>query len=136
MNKKPKLCDVGLLMGREAFNAYVINTGETILTTDQLYNNSMTGCFACQESDNIVVIFMKNGCICRDDAPSKIYPNSYEYCVSNNHEWHRIDGPAHVWLDGDEVKQSYWIDDQPHTEEQYWNHPLVIQHKLKQIVNL
>lgn len=47
-------------------------------------------------------------------------------------KYHRVDGPAVVEGSG---TQQWWINGIRCTEEQYWLHPLVIQHKLESVLN-
>jgi hypothetical protein len=39
---------------------------------------------------------------------------------------HRLDGPAVQWADG---SKQWWIENKEYTEEEFNQHPLVIQHK-------
>lgn len=45
---------------------------------------------------------------------------------------HRLDGPAVVKLENG--KQYFYINDRRFSENEYWNHPLVIDHKIKTIL--
>lgn len=44
---------------------------------------------------------------------------------------HRIGGPARICMNG---STSYFIHGKRYEEEDYWNHPLIIQHKLDQLL--
>jgi len=76
--------------------------------------------------------FKKNTILHREDGPAVI-------CKKGRKEWlqndmlHRLDGPAIVHDSGEEY---YFIEDNPITDEEYWNHPLVIEHKLNKILKL
>mgnify|MGYP000665088281 CR=1 FL=1 len=49
-----------------------------------------------------------------------------------NGELHRLDGLAYI----SKQTYGYWIHNKSYSEQQYWNHPLVIKHKLEKIMNL
>lgn len=53
---------------------------------------------------------------------------------------HRLDGPAvlYSFVDGTiaEFGDEFWVDGTCYTEEEYWNHPLVVEEKLKSILLL
>lgn len=40
--------------------------------------------------------------------------------------WHRLDGPAVEWRDGN---KSYYINNKKYSEKQYWQHPDVLKYK-------
>lgn len=46
--------------------------------------------------------------------------------------FHRIGGPATITLDG---KQVFYIDGKRLTPEKYWEHPMVLNHKLSNILD-
>lgn len=50
-----------------------------------------------------------------------------------NGMWHRLDGPAAYYADKN--KCMFWINDRHFSEQDYWNHPKVVAHKLKEILN-
>lgn len=49
------------------------------------------------------------------------------------HGYHRLDGPATIYSSGN---KGFWINDCSFSEKDYWNHPLVIEAKLKTILNM
>lgn len=62
------------------------------------------------------------------------------HCLTKLKAWlihnkkHRLNGPAvEGFWDG---FAGYWIDDVQYVEETYWKHPLVVDFKLKNILNL
>jgi len=46
---------------------------------------------------------------------------------------HRLDGPAVVGFNNN--RKDYFINDFWYEEQEYWNHPLVIEYKLNKILN-
>lgn len=66
-------------------------------------------------------------------------PNGPAYYIpdSGYTEWriknmrHRLGGPA-AYNNGGLIQ--FWIYDQYYKEQDYWNHPLVVEHKLKEIL--
>lgn len=48
-------------------------------------------------------------------------------------KFHRLDSPAIQWKNG---RNQFFIEDYRLTEENYWNHPIVIKHKLTNILGL
>lgn len=65
----------------------------------------------------------------RDDGPAAVFDNGDKTWVINN-LFHRLDGPA--MFNGDEI--TYYISDEKIGEEYYWNHPMVVEYKLNQIL--
>lgn len=53
--------------------------------------------------------------------------------IIHPHGYHRLDGPATIYGSGN---KGFWINDYYFNEENYWNHPLVIEAKLKMILNM
>lgn len=47
--------------------------------------------------------------------------------------WHRLDGPA---LFSKKFSGKYWINDKPVSVKDFYNHPLVLKHKLNSILAL
>ena len=47
--------------------------------------------------------------------------------------WHRLDGPA---LSSKDFPNTYWINDKAVSDEDFYNHPLVLKHKLDSILAL
>lgn len=50
-----------------------------------------------------------------------------------NGEWHRTDGPAVEWSNGE---TEFWIHDACYMIREFWKHQLVTQYKLKNILDL
>ena len=46
--------------------------------------------------------------------------------------FHRLDGPAIIWSSG---YASYYVNNVEYSEQEYWNHPLVIAYKLEKILS-
>lgn len=46
--------------------------------------------------------------------------------------WHNVNGPAYK----NEKRVSYWINDKPISEQDFWSHYLVVKHKLDLILEL
>ena len=63
----------------------------------------------------------------KTDGPAMIA--NYGETWYENHSRHRIGGPGFISYTKDEKK--YFINDKSFTEQDYWNHPLNVQHKLK-----
>ena len=64
----------------------------------------------------------------RENNPAIAYADGEQRWYKNG-KYHRLDGPAEVYADGE---QRWWINDESYSEEDYWNHPLVIEYKIKQ----
>lgn len=47
---------------------------------------------------------------------------------------HRIDGPAYVNIKSD--FNLFFVEGKEYTKEDYWNHPLVVEYKLKSILDI
>lgn len=71
----------------------------------------------------------------REDGPATVYDNG-SWVWTRYDKLHRIGGPAcKIKTDnGIEYEYEYWIDGQKYTEEQYWNHPLIVEYKFKSIL--
>lgn len=68
----------------------------------------------------------------RLDGPAKIYKSgTVQWWV--NGKLHRLDGPAIKYSNG---RADYSINGEFYDKENYWNHPLVIESKLNQIIKL
>lgn len=50
-----------------------------------------------------------------------------------NHKIHRLDGPAILYPTGE---KKYFIDSFEYQEENYWNHPKVVENKFNKIMEL
>lgn len=82
-----------------------------------------------------VELFFKDGKTHREDGPARIYTdtNSMEWWVDGIR--HRLDGPAVFFTspyNGNNLY--YYIDGEPYKEQDYWIHPLVLKHKLDEII--
>ena len=67
----------------------------------------------------------------KENEPAIIHDNRTKYWLINN-QYHRLDGPAIEMNDYD--TKLYYINNKRLTTEDYWNHPLVIEYKLKHIL--
>lgn len=67
----------------------------------------------------------------REDGPAIIFSNGVKYWF-NHGKIHRLDGPACTYNSGE---KEFWINDQFYSEEQYWKHPLILEHLMNQIIN-
>lgn len=79
--------------------------------------------------------FKKGRASHREDGPAVIWADGDEYWWCNN-LIHRIGGPAGLIETEDEQEHQFWIHGFPYEEEDYWNHPLLIEFKLNNIINL
>jgi len=72
-----------------------------------------------------------------NDQPSRIETwcedNTCVYSVewTKNYSLHRIGGPAKIFFD---KEMMFCIEGESYSEKEYWNNPLVIQHKLNRIL--
>lgn len=66
------------------------------------------------------------------------FENRYRITYMLDGKWHRVDGPADFTIDyitKISVRTQYWINDHKiNSEEDYWNHPLVMKNKLNSIL--
>jgi len=80
-----------------------------------------------------------DGCFINHRKLKSQYTNStpnvieFYFLVGRKVKFHRLDGPARIWNSG---ITEYWICGDAFTEKDFWNHPLVIKHKLNKIVEL
>lgn len=81
---------------------------------------------------------LKNRIIHKDDGPAIIYDDGRSQIWYCNNQKHRVDGPAGIFKNSFKKKDYYefWIFGKEYREQDYWNHPLVVEYKLKQIINL
>lgn len=83
--------------------------------------------------------WFKQGKLHKEDGPAfhqKMFSHHYEWYVDG--KLHKLDGPAcfRIYC-GYELPGSYYIDGVHYSKEQeYWNHPKVIEHRIKQIEKL
>lgn len=56
---------------------------------------------------------------------------------SMGYTFHKLDGPSRIWLDKDGVikDKEFYIHSYHVREEVYWNHPLVVEHRLNHILS-
>ena len=78
--------------------------------------------------DGTILDYLRwGGVVHREDGPAIEYTNGTKYWLMDNKR-HRVDGPAVEWCDG----TKYWfINGEPLTEEDFNNHPLVIELKFQ-----
>ena len=97
--------------------------------------------------NEFTVFFTKHGMLHREDGPAGIYFFPIEIVGNNpfdppleiiqfvyyqNDKKHRLDGPAII-----KGKYSaFYIEGKVVFEKNYWNHPLVIEHRLNKIIKL
>ena len=87
----------------------------------------------CKIIDWKATVLCKNGYIHSEDGPAIIHDNgTKEWRVEG--KYHRLDGPAIEFLDSTD-DNTWFVDGNEHTEQEYWGHPKVIQHKLEKILN-
>lgn len=81
-----------------------------------------------------IKIWFQNGKMHRKDKPAIKTPTKLEWCWKGNTS--RLDGPAVIWFnsEGKIVSKTFSIDKMWFTEEEYWEHPLVLKHKLNKIL--
>ena len=90
--------------------------------------NTFTG--KCYIASSESVVYLKQGNKHREDGPAVKNSDATEWWFEGAR--HRLDGPAVVFQG---IKGTYcFINGNPIIEEEYWNHPLVIQYKLNAIV--
>jgi len=75
--------------------------------------------------------YKKGKLLHRENGPAVEFDNGTKYWLINN-QYHRLDGPAIEMNDYD--TKLYYINNKRLTTEDYWNHPLVIEYKLKHIL--
>ena len=74
----------------------------------------------------------KNKVYHREDGPAVLYDSGTEIWMKDG-MWHRLDGPA---LSSKDFPNTYWINDKAVSDEDFYNHPLVLKHKLDSILAL
>ena len=97
--------------------------------------------------NEFAVFFTKHGNLHREDGPRGIYffpmeisgnnplwstPEIIQFVYYQNDKKHRLDGPAIIkgkYFD-------FYIEGKVVFEKNYWNHPLVIEHRLNKIIKL
>lgn len=60
-------------------------------------------------------------------------PAYYNNKAQRIYKNHRLDGPAKIYGNGD---CEFWINGNEYKPEEFWNHPLVIENKIKSILGL
>lgn len=88
-------------------------------------------CLLRENKSDIIDLWFLNGRLHNTDGPAYFNRSSKNevWCMFGQH--HRVGGPAVVH----ESFVEYYIDDVEYMEEDYWKHPLVVEHKLNMIVN-
>jgi len=76
--------------------------------------------------------YKKGKLLHRENGPAVEFDNGTKYWLINN-QYHRVDGPAREYYSG--VKE-WFLFDKEYLEEEYLNHPLIIEYKLNQIMKL
>lgn len=70
----------------------------------------------------------------REDGPAIIYSHGTQVWYQNN-LIHRLDGPVMIFAKNSD-RNVFYIHNVSYNEEKFWNHPLVIEHKLNKILEL
>lgn len=84
---------------------------------------------------NQIVVHIKNDMFHNESGPAYIAHSVVSWYKRGL--LHRLDGPAITMRTSDNTRFSsaYYIDDFGYTEQDYWQHPEVIKHKLNKILN-
>lgn len=77
-----------------------------------------------------------NGKLHREDGPARIFDDQTIVIWAYKGMYHRIGGPAIVYIDDRLCDNLYYIHGHQYDKENYWKHPLVVQHKLNEIKKL
>jgi len=78
------------------------------------------------------IAWFKNGKLNNETGPALIYENGTSYwCIDGLN--HRLDGPA-VYSFTEII--AFYIKGKKYLEQEYWNHPLVIEYKLNNILSI
>lgn len=72
----------------------------------------------------------KNRILHNEHGPAVVCDDGTKAWLINGRR-HRIDGPAVEWFDG---RKEYCLFHSGYTEHEYWSHPLVLEYKLKHIL--
>lgn len=116
----------------------------TFKSWDDVPENFTGQCWLALPNQHIIEYWIKPGkIIYREDGPSVITireNTTMKYWIQNfrvgQPRYHRLDGPAVLKESQSEpIIKYFYINGCPiHKEEDYWNHPLVIQYKLDEIL--
>lgn len=68
------------------------------------------------------------GCYYNEEANSTVY--------KLNGQYHRLDGPAIVWFNYYGAQEGYFINGLELPKDSYYKHPLVMKHKLENILHI
>ena len=85
---------------------------------------------ACFIQDRESICWFLNGQIHCEDGPAIIWKTGTKEWFQRNYI-HRLDGPAIEWSDGNKW---WYINNERYSQEEFLNHPLVIERKLKSIL--
>lgn len=89
------------------------------------------GC--CYITESRSIFWFKKGKIYhREDGPAIISDEGPKYWYQN-HKPHRLCGAAFEYSAGQKI---FYINGKLLSEQDYWTHPLVIEHKLNSIISL
>lgn len=78
------------------------------------------------------IAFFKNGKLHNKNEPALAYENGTSYWCINGLN-HRLDGPA-IYNSIEII--SFYINGEKYLEQEYWDHPLVIECKLNSILSI
>ena len=67
----------------------------------------------------------------RTDGPAIEWADGSKAWVINNN-YHRIEGPAEIYVDGDTIRKFYSINNKRYSEQDFNNHPEVITYRNEQ----
>lgn len=126
--------------------SYLTSEGIAVFPSPNLIPNNFEGCCVVRSIDpdkHWYKLYKGHRVYHREDGPAHImfdmfgYPSYYWY---NHGKFHRNDGPAvineHSGLFGSGGTKEYWINNEQMSEQDYWNHPLIMEYKLKKIMEL
>lgn len=89
--------------------------------------------------DTPATVWYEHGIEHRLDGPALVHDDGSEFWRRHGLT-HRLDGPAAIWSNESYIKEYrgmkiYYLHDEQFSEEEYWQHPLVQEHKLRRILN-
>jgi len=89
-------------------------------------------------TESRAVAWFKAGALHRIGKPAIVWPSRTDstkpigFAYVENNDYHRLDGPAFI----QHKNITFSIHGKRFTEENFWNHPLVIKHLMKHLVEL
>lgn len=139
-----KLENVPWFLEKQEFEKYVFSCSDRNNPYEIKFveQNKFSGVFLIKTNKKYVaqsieglyeVCWYKEGKLHREDGPAKISATTCTWYHEN--KIHRIGGAAFCFLD--EMRSKiYFINGELLQEKDYWNHPEVIKHKIKKIIEL